>query len=93
MWWEVGYRQENSRGLEDNVICLVRGIVKGGEDILPFQKWIILKNFIERGSGAEELQNIGDTNAKAANTRAATAFAGVNGDSLETFALHRGCWG
>ena len=75
------------------MIGLVRGVVKGGEDILAFQKWVIPKNFVERGSGTEEFQNIADTNAKAANTRAATAFAGVNGDSLETFALHRGCWG
>jgi len=75
------------------VICLVRGIVKGGEDILAFQKWVILKNFVERGSGAEEFQNIGDTNAKAANAGAAAAFAGVDSDSLETFALHRGCCG
>jgi hypothetical protein len=75
------------------VIGLVSGVVKGGEDILALKEWIILKNFVERGSGAEEFQNIGDTNAKAANTRAAAAFAGVNRDSLETFALHRGCWG
>ena len=75
------------------MICLVRGIVKGGEDILAFQKWVILKNFVERGTGAQQFQNISDTNAQAANTGAAAAFAGVNGDSLETFTVHRGCCG
>ena len=75
------------------MIGLVRGVVKGGEDILALEKRVILKDFVERGSGAEEFQNIGDTDAQAANAGAAAAFAGVNGDSLETFALHRGCWG
>ena len=75
------------------MIGLVRGVVKGGEDILAFKEWIILKNFVERGSGAEEFQNIGDTNAQTTNTGAAPAFAGVNGDSPKTFALHRGCCG
>ena len=75
------------------MVGLVSGVVKGGENILALKKWVILKNFVERGSGAEEFQNIGDTNAKAANTGPTAAFAGVNGDSLETFALHVSCWG
>jgi len=90
---EVGYRQENSRGVEDRVIGLVSGVIKGGEDILALKKWVILENFVERGSGSEEFENIGDTNAQAANTGASAAFAGVNGDSLKTFAFHRGYCG
>jgi len=81
--------KENSRGLEDSVIGLVGGVVKGGEDILALKKWIILKNFVERGSGSEQFENIGDTNAQATNTGAAAAFAGVNANSLKVFAFHR----
>ena len=75
------------------MIGLVGGVIDGGQDILWLEERVILKDFVDRGSGAEEFQNIGDTNAKAANAGAAAAFSGVNGDSLETFALHRGCWG
>ena len=71
------------------MIGLVGGVVKGGEDILALKKWIILKNFIERGSGSEQFENIGDTNAQATNTGAAAAFAGVNANSLKVFAFHR----
>ena len=70
------------------MIGLVSGVVEGGEDVLALKKWVVLQNFVERGSRAEQLQNIGDTNAQAANTGTAPAFAGVNGDSLKTFALH-----
>ena len=73
------------------MIGLVSGVVKGGEDILALKKRIILKNFIERGSGSEQFENIGDTNAQATNTGAAAAFAGFDGDALKTFAFHRGC--
>jgi len=75
------------------VIGLVGSVVKGGEDILALKKRVILENFVERGSRTEQLQNIGDTNAQAADTGAAAAFAGVNGDSLKTFALHTGYCG
>jgi hypothetical protein len=29
-------------GLEDRVICLVSGVVKGGEDVLALKKWVVL---------------------------------------------------
>ena len=75
------------------MIGLVSSIVKGGEDILALKKRVILENFVERGSRTEQLQNIGDTNAQAADTGAAAAFAGVDGDALKTFAFHRSCCG
>jgi hypothetical protein len=95
-FWEIGKWSRLSGelgGLEDRVIGLVSGVLKGGENILALKKRVILKNFVERGSRTEQLQNVGDTNAHAANTGAAPAFAGVNGDSLKTFAFHRGYWG
>ena len=71
------------------MIGLVSSVVEGGEDILALKKWVILQNFVERGARTEQLQNIGDTNAQAANARAAAAFAGFDGDALKAFAVHR----
>ena len=92
-FWEVGNQIALLRkvlGLEDGVIALVSGVIKCGEDILAFQKWVIFSDLVERRSGSEQLQSVGDAQSQAANTGATAAFAGVNGDALKMFAVHRG---
>ena len=70
------------------MIGLVGGVVEGGKDVLTFEKRVVLEDLVEGGSGAEQLEDIADTNAQAANAGTTTAFTGFDGDALEALAFH-----
>jgi hypothetical protein len=66
--WQLGYRPENSRSLKDDVIGLVCGVVDGSQNVLSFDARLILEHLIERRSGPEKFQHIGNAETLAANT-------------------------
>jgi hypothetical protein len=53
------------------------------------RKRIVCQDFLERGTGAKQFENIGNADTLAANARAASALAWVNGDSLKAFQARR----
>ena len=65
----VGYRPETSRGLNDDVIGLVRGAVDRSKDVLAFKEGVIPKNFVEGGPGREKLQYVSDAETLAAKCK------------------------
>ena len=56
-----------------------------GENVFTLERRIVLENFFEGCPGAEQLQNILDANAQAANTGPSPALAFLDGYSAETF--------
>jgi hypothetical protein len=70
------------------MVRLVGGVVDRREDIVAFEKRIVLQDFIEGSSRAKKFQNVGDTKALAANAGAASALAFLHGDSMKTLQIH-----
>jgi hypothetical protein len=64
------------------------GVVNRGEDVFPLEKRIILKDFLEGGSRAQQFQHILHTNAQSANAGTSPALAFFYGDSAKTFQAH-----
>ena len=71
------------------MISLIGRVVESSENVFALKKWVILENFVERRSRSKQLENITNADAQAADAGTTAAFAGVNGDSLKMFTLHR----
>lgn len=65
------------------MICLPGRIGQGGGDVFRFQKSVIRQDFLARCASGDEIQDIADSDAVAANARPTTALAGLNGDTFE----------
>jgi hypothetical protein len=63
-------------------------VVQSREDVFALEGWVILEDFLEGGSRAEQFEHIRNTNALAANARTAPALPGFDGDSIQAFEIH-----
>jgi hypothetical protein len=70
------------------VVCLVGGVVEGGEDVFAFEKRVVCEDFFEGSASAQEFEYIRNTNAVSANARTAAALAGIDCDPIESFQIH-----
>jgi hypothetical protein len=64
------------------------GVFQGGQDVLLFQKRVILKNLRVGCPGAEKTENIGHPYAIPPDTGAAAAFARLKGNSRNSLLIH-----
>ncbi len=71
------------------MVGLMGGVVDGRQNILAFKKGIILQDLVNRSTGAQKLQYVGDAQALAADARTATALAFLHGDPAETLQFHK----
>jgi hypothetical protein len=53
------------------------------QDIFALQEWVVGEDFLKRSAGAQQLQNVYDPDALAANARASAAFVRLDGNPLE----------
>ena len=67
------------------MVGLMGCVVQGREDVFALKKGIIGEYLLERGSGRQQFEHIGDTDAVPANARTTAALAGFDRDSIETF--------
>ena len=65
------------------MVSLDCGIFKRCQNVVFFEDGIVLKNFLVGSAGAEQAQNICNTNAQATNTGSSAAFADFDGDPIE----------
>jgi hypothetical protein len=72
-----------SRRLQNDMLGLKGRVLYGSEDVFPFKERIICENLFKCGAGTQQVQNIRDPDAQAANARPAPAFARLNGNSLK----------
>ena len=72
------------------MIGLPGGVSDGGKNVLTLQERIIFEDLLKRGSGAEELENVRDADACAADAWTSTALAFLDGDALKKFQIHTG---
>lgn len=70
------------------MVCLVRGVVEGGEDVFTLEKRVVREDFFEGSPGAEEFEYIRNANAMSANAGTTAALAGFDGDAIESFQIH-----
>ncbi len=56
------------------MVCLTSRIFNSGENIFSLQEGIVRQNFFIGSPGCEEIQYVGNTQAKAANAGAASDF-------------------
>ena len=64
------------------------GIFKRCENVVFFERRIVIRTFLKGGSRTEQAQNIGDTDAQAANARTPATFAGFDGNPLKQTGFH-----
>ena len=74
--------------MQDGVVCLASRIFNGGEYILFLQEGIVRQNFFIGSPGREEIQNVGNAQAKASNARAASALSFFHRYPLQPFVAH-----
>lgn len=67
------------------MICLAGCIKKRRGDILGLEECVITEDFLVRGTGGEELEQIHDPKPGAADARSPPTFAGFDGDASEWF--------
>jgi hypothetical protein len=79
----VGCQSGISRRLQNDVFSLKGCVLNGSEDIFPFEKRIISKDFFKGRSGTQEMQHIRHPDAQAANAWPASAFARLDGNPLK----------
>lgn len=70
------------------MIGLARGILQSSQDIFFLKERIVSKDFLLRSSCSQEIKDVRDTHAQAADTRTSTALACLNRDSLQSFEAH-----
>lgn len=68
---------------------LISGIVESGDDVIALQKRVVGQDFVEGRAGAEEFQDVGDTDTMTANARASAALTLFDRDSIKTLQIHR----
>ena len=61
------------------------GIGQGGGDVFRFQKSVIRQDFLARCASSDEIKDIADPNAVAANSRPPVALAKLNGNTFKQF--------
>jgi len=52
------------------------------------RKAVIRQDFLERCTGAQQFENIGNSDTLAANARSSPALASLDGDSMKTLQAH-----
>jgi hypothetical protein len=65
------------------MIGLPGGVSDGGKNVIALQERIVLEDLLKRGSGAQELENVRDADALAADAWTTTALAFLDGDALK----------
>jgi hypothetical protein len=67
---------------------LAGSIFNRGKNVLFFEESIVCQNFFVRSSRHEQVEDVRNANAKAANTRTSTALALFNRDPLQPLDVH-----
>jgi len=70
------------------MIGLVRGVFESCEDIFFFQERVVCQDLLEGSSRCQQFQNVGHTDAKAADARSAAALSILNRNTSKPFAVH-----
>lgn len=68
-------------GDEHRVVGLSGGVIKAGLNVSKFEIGEILEDFGLRNAGGEKIEHIFNTDAHAANARAAAALKRIEGDA------------
>ncbi len=63
------------------MVGLYGGIFQRCQNVILFQEWIILQNFLMRCSRAEQAEKVSDADTLPPNAGTSTAFTGFDGDS------------
>jgi hypothetical protein len=71
--------------LQDDVLGLKGRVLNGSENIFSFEKRIVGENLFETRASTQQVQNIRDPDAQAANAWTAPAFARLDGNPLKQF--------
>lgn len=70
------------------MVRLIGGVSQCGKDVFAFEIGIIRQDFFKRGSLCKQFEHIRHTDAEPTNTRAASALAGFDRDSIKTLVIH-----
>lgn len=70
------------------MIRLTGGVGDGRDNVFAFKKRVVAKDFFEGRAGGQQIKNVCDAHALAADARLAAALAGLDGDSGEKIELH-----
>jgi hypothetical protein len=71
------------------MVSLSGGILNGGKDVFPFQERVVRKDLFVGGSRCQQIEDVRDANAKAADARPSSALSLFNRDPLQAFDAHR----
>jgi hypothetical protein len=66
-------------------------VVEDRQDVFTFQKRIIYQDFLEGCTGAQQLENVCNSDTLAANAWSAPVLASLDSDSMKTLQGHRTC--
>ena len=64
------------------MIGLMRRVLNGRENVFPLQVRIVGKDLVIRSAGAQKFEDVRHPNPQTANAWTATAFAGLDGDTV-----------
>ncbi len=56
--------------------------------VIPHQCRVVAQNFFDRGAVRKKLKQVGNPHAATSDTRATSALAGLDGDSIEKGGAH-----
>jgi len=69
------------------MIRLTGGVGDGDENVVALEKGVITKNFVVRGTGGEQIEQVADAHALATDAWLAAALVGVDCDPGEQVRL------
>lgn len=70
------------------MVGLAGGVLNGGKNIFPFQKRVVREDIVVGSSRRQQIEDIRDTDAKAADAWASAALALFNRDPLQPLGAH-----
>jgi hypothetical protein len=82
--WQLGIDDEVHvlAGEEDGMVSFGGGVVEAGGDVFGLEVGVVLEDFGFGDFGGEEVEDVFDADAHAANAGAASALVGVEGDAV-----------
>ena len=70
------------------MVGLTRRVGDGGDDVLPLEEGVVTEDLLEPGARGQQVENVADAQALAANAGLPPALAGFDRDAGEEIAFH-----
>jgi len=78
-----------SRRLEDRVVGLMRRVFDRGDDVVPFERRVVCKDFFERSTRGQKVEDVRDTHPQASNAGPPSAFPLFHSNPFQSLDVHR----